>query len=152
MWYYDAESMDCETFNYTGCRGNANRYSTKLLCEESCIRRDTNCSLSPETGPCRASIPRWYHNVTAKTCQLFIYGGCQGNQNNFRSFDSCMKNCDTICSLSPETGPCRASIPRWYYDVTAKTCQLFTYGGCQGNQNSFRTFDLCMKKCSVRPG
>ncbi|KAL5009884.1 hypothetical protein ScPMuIL_012189 [Solemya velum] len=93
MWYYDAASMDCKKFTYTGCGGNANKYSTKLRCEESCVRRDMICTLSPETGPCRARMDRWYYDVTAKTCQLFIYGGCRGNQNNFRSFDSCMAKC-----------------------------------------------------------
>ena len=51
------------------------------------------------------------------------------------------------CSLSPLQGPCRASITRWYYDVTSGTCETFSYGGCRGNANNFRSPESCMRYC-----
>lgn len=51
------------------------------------------------------------------------------------------------CLLPPDEGPCRAMVPRWYYDRHTQSCQEFTYGGCYGNANNFLTFDDCEKSC-----
>lgn len=51
------------------------------------------------------------------------------------------------CLLPPDEGPCRALVPRWYYDRHTQSCQQFTYGGCYGNANNFLTFDDCEKSC-----
>uniref|UniRef100_A0A803W042 Tissue factor pathway inhibitor n=1 Tax=Ficedula albicollis TaxID=59894 RepID=A0A803W042_FICAL len=51
------------------------------------------------------------------------------------------------CLLPPDDGPCRALVPRWYYDRHTQSCQQFTYGGCYGNANNFLTFDDCEKSC-----
>ena len=52
-----------------------------------------------------------------------------------------------ICSLGSETGPCKASFPRWFYDVKKGKCSQFIYGGCDGNKNNFRTEEECEKRC-----
>ena len=52
-----------------------------------------------------------------------------------------------ICRLPRVTGPCRAAIKRYYYNFGAKRCQTFTYGGCGGNANNFRTLRDCEAKC-----
>ncbi|NWR66013.1 TFPI2 inhibitor, partial [Bucorvus abyssinicus] len=51
------------------------------------------------------------------------------------------------CLLPPDEGPCRAMVPRWYYDRYTQSCQEFTYGGCHGNANNFLTLDDCEKNC-----
>uniref|UniRef100_A0A8C0ZG25 Tissue factor pathway inhibitor 2 n=1 Tax=Cyanistes caeruleus TaxID=156563 RepID=A0A8C0ZG25_CYACU len=51
------------------------------------------------------------------------------------------------CLLPPDDGPCRALVPRWYYDRHTQSCQEFAYGGCYGNANNFLTFDDCEKSC-----
>ncbi|KAL4647700.1 amyloid-like protein 2 isoform X1 [Arapaima gigas] len=51
------------------------------------------CSMAAETGPCRASVPRWHFNVAQMRCTRFIYGGCAGNRNNFDSEEYCMAVC-----------------------------------------------------------
>lgn len=61
-----------------------------------------------------------------------------------------------ICSLPMAVGPCLALIPRWWYNKKTQTCSQFTYGGCQGNNNSFQSESICQaickKKCkSQRP-
>lgn len=40
--------------------------------------------------------------------------------------------CESKCTLAPETGPCLAYIPRYYYDPTEKKCKEFIWGGCEG--------------------
>lgn len=52
------------------------------------------CFLPPVKGMCRANMPRYFYNSSTKNCQLFRYGGCGGNRNNFQSFKDCMRNCD----------------------------------------------------------
>uniref|UniRef100_A0A8B9BUA3 Tissue factor pathway inhibitor 2 n=1 Tax=Anser brachyrhynchus TaxID=132585 RepID=A0A8B9BUA3_9AVES len=54
---------------------------------------------------------------------------------------------DRACLLPPDDGPCRALVPRWYYDRYTQSCQEFTYGGCHGNANNFLTLDDCEKSC-----
>ncbi|XP_051840800.1 amyloid-beta precursor protein isoform X1 [Antechinus flavipes] len=52
-----------------------------------------------------------------------------------------------VCSEQAETGPCRAVISRWYFDVTERKCAPFFYGGCGGNRNNFGTEEYCMAVC-----
>lgn len=52
-----------------------------------------HCGAEPEVGPCRASFQRWYHDRKTGSCQSFIYGGCNGNKNNFDSKESCVAAC-----------------------------------------------------------
>lgn len=61
------------------------------------------CELRPAPGPCLAFFPRFFFNATSKLCQEFIYGGCQGNGNNFKDIESCMNKCiiDTPSSDDP---------------------------------------------------
>ena len=49
------------------------------------------CTLEPETGPCEAAIRRYYRD--GSKCKAFVYGGCQGNANNFESKRACKRAC-----------------------------------------------------------
>merc|ERR1719233_2834014 len=44
-------------------------------------------------GPCYAYMPRWTFNRATRTCEQFVYGGCQGNKNSFGSKAECEKKC-----------------------------------------------------------
>lgn len=50
------------------------------------------------------------------------------------SLSACIK-CDepvSACSLTPDSGPCEAYIPKYYYDQEAGECKEFIWGGCDG--------------------
>lgn len=47
------------------------------------------------------------------------------------------------------TGPCRAVMPRWYFDLAKGKCVRFIYGGCGGNRNNFESEDYCMAVCKT---
>uniref|UniRef100_A0A8C8X6M4 Kunitz-type protease inhibitor 2 n=1 Tax=Panthera leo TaxID=9689 RepID=A0A8C8X6M4_PANLE len=51
------------------------------------------------------------------------------------------------CTAKAVTGPCRASFPRWYFDVEKNSCDNFIYGGCRGNKNSYLSKEECMHHC-----
>ncbi|CAD7079844.1 unnamed protein product [Hermetia illucens] len=51
------------------------------------------CSLPKDVGPCRAGKPRFFYNTATKQCERFMYGGCQGNENNFETIDACKAAC-----------------------------------------------------------
>lgn len=50
------------------------------------------------------------------------------------------------CYLKPESGQCRASIPRWYLDDRTRTCKAFIWGGC-GGVAPFETLESCTAQC-----
>lgn len=51
------------------------------------------CSLPKQPGPCKAYFPRYYYSTEDKMCIQFIYGGCQGNENNFETIEECNDKC-----------------------------------------------------------
>uniref|UniRef100_A0A090XAQ4 Putative kunitz/bovine pancreatic trypsin inhibitor domain protein n=2 Tax=Ixodes ricinus TaxID=34613 RepID=A0A090XAQ4_IXORI len=51
-----------------------------------------NCTLPPDDGPCRARIPSYYFDKL-QTCKEFMYGGCEGNANNFETLEACNEAC-----------------------------------------------------------
>ncbi|KAM3875477.1 amyloid beta precursor like protein 2 [Diretmus argenteus] len=61
--------------------------------------------------------------------------------------DKTLEEVKAVCGLEAETGPCRASMPRWHFDMSQRKCARFTYGGCAGNRNNFDSEEYCMAVC-----
>ncbi|GFO47599.1 kunitz-type serine protease inhibitor taicotoxin [Plakobranchus ocellatus] len=51
------------------------------------------CRLTPLAGPCRAAFRRYFFDPVSMECHSFIYGGCHGNDNNFRTMEDCDRRC-----------------------------------------------------------
>jgi len=121
-------------------------------------------------GPCEAEIPAWTFDKVTKICEIFSYGGCGGNENKFGSKSECEKTCVSSSGLDGDggsgqdysegpcdqqkgvIGPCEADIPAWTFDKVTKICEKFSYGGCEGNENNFRSKSECEKTCVSSSG
>jgi trypsin inhibitor len=55
----------------------------------------------------------------------------------------------TVCALAFDPGPCRGAIP--VYAFVAGSCVQKVYGGCEGNDNRFASFEECMGTCVGPP-
>jgi len=51
------------------------------------------------------------------------------------------------CHEEKRVGPCKAAIPRFFFDSESGSCSSFNYGGCRGNGNNFATQQDCEAKC-----
>ncbi|XP_070770631.1 tissue factor pathway inhibitor a [Enoplosus armatus] len=116
------------------------------------------CALKDEPGPCKAIKDRFFFNVDTGHCELFEYGGCGGNANNFETLETCEETCvvsddKNPCHLAEAPGPCRGLVTRYFFDTNSQQCKHFFYGGCFGNANNFRSMVECKAKCQnpVKP-
>ncbi|XP_077192234.1 kunitz-type serine protease inhibitor 28-like [Paroedura picta] len=51
------------------------------------------CRRPPVQGPCVQSHLRFYYDQKHQKCLYFIYGGCKGNRNRFRTKERCERVC-----------------------------------------------------------
>ncbi len=162
-WYFDAETGRCDDFRYGGCGGNDNNFPTLEECRDACAGEEPNpCELVR----CRAGAECRVHRnadgelipYCADTCRDFP---CPPGTSCELVEVQCVREpcppvaqCSdrpNVCRLAPETGPCRARIPRWYFDANTGQCEEFFYGGCQGNGNNFQTVEQCRAACADEP-
>ncbi|XP_078585736.1 uncharacterized protein LOC144867557 [Branchiostoma floridae x Branchiostoma japonicum] len=63
-------------------------------------------------------------------------------------------NCDRIprrCLAPKKVGPCRAAIPRVFFNKETGQCEDFRWGGCSPNPNNFETMEECQNTCETCP-
>ncbi|KAB0381507.1 hypothetical protein FD755_003424 [Muntiacus reevesi] len=54
------------------------------------------------TGGCNALVTRYFYNAQTGLCEQFVYGGCEGNANNFEKLEDCMKSCSQEAGSTPD--------------------------------------------------
>ncbi|XP_078408028.1 carboxypeptidase inhibitor SmCI-like [Cetorhinus maximus] len=158
-YFYNLFTQKCEEFIYGGCGGNENNFETKKECLAKCKVKDRRnpCRMDADSGPCRGLFYRYFYNKLTKQCEEFIYGGCLGNLNNFRTAKDCQNVCHkpkalhsylpTLCNAPADQGDCNESITKYFYNNSTDNCETFTYSGCGGNKNNFNTKHLCRRTC-----
>lgn len=113
------------------------------------------CSLPADVGPCDGVCPRYFYDVCTGQCELFGYGCCGGNANNFETLEECEAACppeEDLCFLPADVGPCDGICPRFFYNVCTGECESFEYGCCEGNANNFMTIEECQATCPLDDG
>ncbi|KAM9224561.1 kunitz-type protease inhibitor 2 [Dugong dugon] len=83
--------------------------------------------------------PRWCRALLALLGSLLLSGAEAADREG---------DIHDFCRVPKVVGKCRASFPRWWYNATDGSCQLFVYGGCEGNDNNYLTEEDCLKKCA----
>lgn len=53
----------------------------------------SECYLPAAGGVCMAYFPSYYFNSKTNACEKFVYGGCGGNNNRFKSQEECLAHC-----------------------------------------------------------
>nr|XP_006114878.1 tissue factor pathway inhibitor isoform X1 [Pelodiscus sinensis]XP_025036336.1 tissue factor pathway inhibitor isoform X1 [Pelodiscus sinensis] len=123
------------------------------------------CAFKADAGACKAIYTRYYFNIQTHQCEVFEYGGCYGNENNFLTLEQCQETCvvsespvkkkhgrfkkgkPDFCFLEQDPGICRGYISRYFYNKESQQCEMFKYGGCLGNQNNFKALEECQIAC-----
>uniref|UniRef100_A0A0K8TU15 Ctr_Kun_1 conopeptide n=1 Tax=Conus tribblei TaxID=101761 RepID=A0A0K8TU15_CONTD len=90
-YYFNRYLNTCQEFIYGGCHGNANRFDTMEDCLGCCLL--SVCRQPAEPGLCKAYMERYYFDMDSYDCKPFIYGGCNGNDNNFHTYIECYDRC-----------------------------------------------------------
>ncbi|VDI63269.1 tissue factor pathway inhibitor [Mytilus galloprovincialis] len=52
-----------------------------------------DCMLPTVPGMCKGYFPRYSFRAKTNTCEMFAYGGCGGNANNFLDIKECQIAC-----------------------------------------------------------
>ncbi|KAM4020705.1 kunitz-type protease inhibitor 2 isoform 1-T1 [Anomaloglossus baeobatrachus] len=74
--------------------------------------------------------------------------GKQEGVRSYRKLDSgAQPTLDDFCLAEKDSGPCKASFIKWFYDAKSETCKNFTYGGCPVNLNNYPGEEECRSKC-----
>ncbi|NWH57431.1 TFPI1 inhibitor, partial [Geococcyx californianus] len=182
-YYFNIQSRECEIFEYGGCHGNENNFLTLEECQKKCVvtgqylffypsisslfASPNFCYHDKDPGICRGYFSRYFYNKETKICEVFKYGGCLGNQNNFKNLEDCQTTCQgnllsltlfflvflerptipSLCVTSMDRGLCRARELRFYYNYSTGRCHPFSYSGCGGNENNFTSRKSCLRIC-----
>nr|XP_033807232.1 kunitz-type protease inhibitor 1 [Geotrypetes seraphini] len=163
-WHYNSSSQACEEFIFGGCKPNKNNY----LREEGCKLACQDIPGPPDPASRRVSpvcdglcLPSQFQCAdgccidSALECDKTPDCADQSDETSCDKYDEGFNELQQIdapkdkvrCGEFPDTGSCRASFPRWYYDSYSQSCNRFTYGGCPGNENNFLTKDACLTAC-----
>uniref|UniRef100_A0A915ITQ5 BPTI/Kunitz inhibitor domain-containing protein n=1 Tax=Romanomermis culicivorax TaxID=13658 RepID=A0A915ITQ5_ROMCU len=75
--------------------------------EDKIVNHTTICLQPAVVGECRALHRRWHFNKATGFCEQFHYGGCGGNDNNFKQLAECQRVCEDNqpCNKMPEKVP-----------------------------------------------
>ncbi|XP_071535857.1 uncharacterized protein [Panulirus ornatus] len=162
---YNDVTNECDLFIYGGCKGNENNFESRYECEKLCLAhtdaeyyKDEVCLLDKDSGPCLAHFDRYAYDRVSGKCDHFIYGGCQGNGNNFETLEECWEACGGFghagsakpdkCLQNIDPGPCKGKLERFAYNQATSQCDMFYYGGCLGNDNNFQSLHECKETCA----
>ena len=83
-------ALDCTRISALDC---TRIYALAFMRFSKSGGRSAVCNLPRVVGRCRAAFPRWYFNRATGRCQRFIFGGCGGNANNFKTKAQCERTC-----------------------------------------------------------
>ncbi|XP_020371056.1 kunitz-type protease inhibitor 1 isoform X1 [Rhincodon typus] len=163
-WHYEANKGSCEPFTYGGCKGNKNNFVGETECKQACsgVKADKKSSgrsgLPQCTGNCHENQFKCNDDCCIDSnleCDETPHckdksdeASCKHIRERFNKLlDIDIPKEKARCVYPPITGRCRADFSRFYYNPYTSSCERFTYGGCDGNENRFETVEECVAAC-----
>uniref|UniRef100_UPI00358EFB91 uncharacterized protein n=1 Tax=Myxine glutinosa TaxID=7769 RepID=UPI00358EFB91 len=154
-YFYNRHLQRCSEFDYGGCVGNKNNFASLTGCKAVCAWIPVvpkPCRFRADEGPCRGFKKNYFYNMSSGACEQFVYGGCQGNSNNYKDIKTCTQYCTRrtgfkFCRLDPQKGSCAGSLKRFFFNSSSQNCEVFNYSGCGGNDNNFGNAESCNRLC-----
>ncbi|XP_068151736.1 male accessory gland serine protease inhibitor [Drosophila tropicalis] len=70
-----------------------NRLLVQASKPEMCNQQHSMAGMAQDGAACMAFMPAWSYDPTKNACVDFIFGGCGGNSNQFKSQEECEKAC-----------------------------------------------------------
>ncbi|WKY13115.1 hypothetical protein Q1695_004156 [Nippostrongylus brasiliensis] len=170
MFYYDSRYKVCQPFQYRGCGGNTNRFSTASECKQTCPDagkvKDTPISApaggsAAQAGSDAVFVPRGNSHdqwMKAEKCgSVYLIPNAQYirpnpdcPQNHVLQNGVCCPTRDYVCSLRDDSGSFVEGIedrPRFSWNHAVNSCERFSYFGANGNYNNFPNFYSCLNYC-----
>ncbi|CAN9502250.1 unnamed protein product [Ophioblennius macclurei] len=168
-WHYNGASEKCEEFMFGGCKENLNNYLTMLECTNACAGSEKSeksgrgLPIPQDQGekcgaPCTAEQftcangccldPGLECDSTPQCSDSSDEEKCQDLDDKFRILLQIPVDEQKVrCTEVPDTGNCRDSLTKWYYNPVQQDCLRFNYGGCLGNENRFESKASCLRVC-----
>jgi len=106
--------------------------------KQICCKQALTCDLG--------SAPYRNADATIRQCNSGCPTGYECNSN------ICCPTKALICSLAPTQGTkctTATAATRYYFNSASNSCNPFTYNGCSGNSNNFKTNQECKSYCQV---
>ncbi|CAF0985774.1 unnamed protein product [Didymodactylos carnosus] len=139
----DAARCGIQLMEKEECRG------MKVNCDQGrltdMMEKKRICMQSLETGPCTNYERRYYLNIDMKKCVEFEFGGCDGNENNFLTRDTCEDTCDILLRGRTEDGKDTRCMTIPWSEWSACTASCGT--GTQVRFRSYKVKFLAMGFC-----
>jgi len=169
-WHYSTKTKRCESFSWSGCGGNNNRFSSLEFCQFHCspdklamitkkgspptpiiTGNGSKCEENP-CGPRKCGVVMDTKTGCAK-CECdaeeekLPIGSVSGNPDSSTKATKKIEKPEDVCILPETRGNCRAMMTRWRYNAEIKDCVQFHFGGCDGNSNNFVSKEKCNAFC-----
>jgi len=76
----------------TGCSTPKNATQLSQTSQQTQIK-DSKCLQKADAGKCRGMFSKYYFDTKKQKCQMFFWGGCEGNV-PFETLQSCQNRCE----------------------------------------------------------
>uniref|UniRef100_A0A131XKU9 BPTI/Kunitz inhibitor domain-containing protein n=1 Tax=Hyalomma excavatum TaxID=257692 RepID=A0A131XKU9_9ACAR len=153
-WYcYNEASRKCvlETVRLGDRRCYEKCYPWKEMCVWQCSA-PSFCSLPKDNGGPSCNSGKklmYYYDPKNQSCELFVYSGCEGNENRFEDMRECEVTCTgSRCITTPAKEPdsCSAKdMDLFYYSPFSGSC--FKYRLCNRSGSNYKTQKDCERRC-----
>lgn len=85
---------------------------------ENEISDNPSCNEPVDAGPCNGEHTAYFYDKENGRCQAFLYGGCEGNANRYKTEEQCERLCGRFKGEGKQTKKNTKKICLFYYFVS----------------------------------